>query len=235
MFQIRTKFIVLFALGLAGLGAVAWIWREPAVDPEVQEIKELQAKLLDNRQEKLDPESTIKQIQELRKRTRSLDEEQQTELREEGMNLFRSMIQQRVTMYHELPQESRVAYLDQQIDEMEMFGAQMRKMGEQRQKERQAAEAEAAEQASESEPTNTDENEAEPAESKGTEQGSDRRRGEGGRGRRGDMSDEQRDNFRRRILDESTPQERAEFGAYFEALRDRRKERGLPEGRWGRR
>jgi len=42
---------------------------------------------------------------------------------------------------------------------------------------------------------------------------------------------DERDRRRRDRLDESTPEQRAEFAAFFQALRDRRQQRGLPG--WG--
>jgi hypothetical protein len=54
------------------------------------------------------------------------------------------------------------------------------------------------------------------------------RRFDGPGGRR-NMSQEQRDQRRRERLDGSTARERAQFAAYFEALRKRRQERGLPQ------
>ncbi|MFL5243912.1 MAG: hypothetical protein ACJ8FY_17560 [Gemmataceae bacterium] len=42
---------------------------------------------------------------------------------------------------------------------------------------------------------------------------------------------EERDRRRRDRLDQSTPEQRAEFAAFFQALRDRRQQRGLPG--WG--
>jgi hypothetical protein len=61
--------------------------------------------------------------------------------------------------------------------------------------------------------------------------------GQGGRGPR-DWTPERRDARRRHFLDNTTPRERAELAAYFEAVQKRRKERGLPDlpgrGPWGR-
>ena len=42
-------------------------------------------------------------------------------------------------------------------------------------------------------------------------------------------SPEQRNNWRRGMLDRTTPQFRAQAGAYFAAMMERRRARGLPE------
>jgi hypothetical protein len=61
--------------------------------------------------------------------------------------------------------------------------------------------------------------------------------GQGSRGP-GNWSPGRRDARRRRFLDNTTPRERAELAAYFDALRKRRQQRGLPDwpgrGPWGR-
>ncbi len=50
------------------------------------------------------------------------------------------------------------------------------------------------------------------------------------------MSDEDRQQFRRDMLGDTTPKERAEFAEYMEAINDRREERGLQSfGPFGRR
>lgn len=50
----------------------------------------------------------------------------------------------------------------------------------------------------------------------------------GGFGNRGNMDAGQRDQMRKRMLDNTSPTERAMAGEYFKDLEDRRKERGLP-------
>jgi hypothetical protein len=50
----------------------------------------------------------------------------------------------------------------------------------------------------------------------------------GGFGNRGNIDAGQRDQFQKKILDNSSPTERAMFGEYFKDMQNRRKERGLP-------
>jgi hypothetical protein len=50
----------------------------------------------------------------------------------------------------------------------------------------------------------------------------------GGFGNRGNMGDGQRDQMRKRLLDNTSPTERAMFSEYFKDMEGRRKERGLP-------
>lgn len=50
----------------------------------------------------------------------------------------------------------------------------------------------------------------------------------GGFGNRGNMDASQRDQMRKRMLDNTSPTERAMAGEYFKDMENRRKERGLP-------
>ncbi len=112
---------------------------------------------------------------------------------------FIKQMQQRVVDFFDLPEDKRVAALDEQIDEME----KMRKRFEKRRAERA---------------------------------GSGGGPGAGGRppgggppgGNRGSMDEKQRNDMRKRMLDNSTPQQRAMFGEYFRQVEDRRRQRGLP-------
>jgi hypothetical protein len=47
-------------------------------------------------------------------------------------------------------------------------------------------------------------------------------------GGRGNMDAGQRDQFQKRMLDNTSPTERAMFSEYFKDMESRRKERGLP-------
>ncbi len=50
----------------------------------------------------------------------------------------------------------------------------------------------------------------------------------GGFGNRGNMSESQQNDMRKRMLDNTSPQERAMFGEYMQQMQDRRRQRGLP-------
>ena len=61
----------------------------------------------------------------------------------------------------------------------------------------------------------------------------EKRRGQGGGppggfGNRGNMSEADRNAMRKKMLDNTSPQERAMFGEYMQQMQDRRKQRGLP-------
>lgn len=56
----------------------------------------------------------------------------------------------------------------------------------------------------------------------------ERNRGDGPPGPFRNMSEAQRNEFRRKMLDNSTAQQRGMFGEYFQALEARRRQRGLP-------
>ena len=46
---------------------------------------------------------------------------------------------------------------------------------------------------------------------------------------RGNMSDGQQNDMRKRMLDNTSPQQRAMFGEYMQQMQDRRRQRGLPQ------
>ena len=195
---------------LAGLaaGGIVWALSSRGTDPQVQKVQQLQAELF---AEKTPPEQRRQRFEVLRKETEQLSPEQREEVRHQMRQQFERRMQERVDAYFALPPEQRTAHLDQQIDAME-----------QRRKEWESRRARQGQ----------------------TQQGQTRqgqpRRDAGARGRGGNrrnMSAEQRSQRRKQRLDRSTPEQRAKRTAYFDALRKRRQERGLPDfprgrGRW---
>lgn len=143
-------------------------------------------------------------MEQMRERRENMTEGQQRAFREQMMQGFQQRMERRMDEFFALSEEDRVAFLDEEIQQQEA----RRKEWEQRRAER--------------------------------DQDADRNRGEGkadrggGRGERGGTPEERearRDEFRRMIGDKTTPEQRAKFQAYREAMQQRREELGLPPGR----
>lgn len=147
---------------------------------------------------KMSDDERFKGFRELGEASRSLTDEQRMQVMRE--NPMAKRMRQSVVDYFNLPEKERVALLDKHIDEME----KMRKDFEKRMKERQA---------------------------QGGGPGGPGGRGPGGpggppRGPGGPGGD--RNAMRKKMLDNTSPQERAMFSEYFEQMQQRRQERGLP-------
>jgi hypothetical protein len=154
-------------------------------------------------QKLFDPESKLSDEQrragwgELRAASESLSPEQQETLRNEMFNNFRRRGMERINRYFELPEGERRAYLDEQIRQMEA----MRRRFEQSRGTR--------------------------GEGRGGDAGRPGPGGPGGPGGQGAGTPEQERNWRRTMLDRTTPEERAKFAEYMEAINKRRQELGL--------
>ncbi len=190
------------AMVLVGLiVASVFGWRKYQETKVVAEVKEMQTKLFDENASREDREKAMEQMRERRE---NMTEGQQRAFREQMMQGFQQRMERRMDEFFALSEEDRVAFLDEEIQQQEA----RRKEWEQRRAER--------------------------------DQDADRNRGEGkadrggGRGERGGTPEERearRDEFRRMIGDKTTPEQRAKFQAYREAMQQRREELGLPPGR----
>ncbi|MCA9184909.1 MAG: hypothetical protein R3E01_03270 [Pirellulaceae bacterium] len=191
---------VIAIAAVALIGGLIWWWTCPEIDAEVQEIFTLQTQMFSD-EFRSRPEAERQQLlTDLRARRDQLSERQQRQLRELGGQERGQRMQQQIQAYFDLSPKQRRAYLDQQIHEMEQRRRQF------------ASRANGAGRA-----------------------GSPQGRGGGGRGwggpgqggGRGPRTDEQRDDFKRRRLDSTTPKQRAQMSEYFAALRERREQLGL--------
>ncbi|MEX2315687.1 MAG: hypothetical protein WD669_00950 [Pirellulales bacterium] len=137
-------------------------------------------------------------FEELRKEAEKLTPEQREQMMRDNPPPFARQMQQQVVAYFDLPADKQQAHLDKQIDEMEKRRAEWEKRRAERGKQ-----------------------------GNGIRGGGGPRGGPPGGGfNRTDPS--KQTEMRKKMLDNSTPQQRAMFSEYFQQLEDRRRERGLP-------
>lgn len=135
-----------------------------------------------------------------------LSEQQRDALRQDMMKERMSERMAEIDNFFALESEAeRDAYLDERIERME----ERRKQFEERRRQREA--------------------EGDQGERGQAGRGEGRRGGDG-QGRRGGSRNE----WISRIYDNTTPDQRAKYTAYREAIQQRREELGLPPSRWGR-
>ncbi len=206
----------MIALSVAFVGllivAIAWHFWPDTIDPQVATVKQLQRELF-QQQASLTDEQRREQFGRLRKEMEQLTDEQRQQMRQEMTAGFRDRMMDEVTRFHELPPEQRTAYLDERIDQMES------RRGEGRLGFGPGSGPGGVRQMAAAAKGNGHRSEGSIA----TSRQGDRPRGPM------NLSEEQRQRWRRERLDNSTARQRAEFAAFFEALRARRKERGLPD------
>ena len=192
---------VLLLLMLAACGIGWWLISES--DPRVARIEQLQAELATLPDS--DEAARREKFTALRTEMESLPEEQRQQLRESMGNVFRQRMTEQIHRFNQLLPQDRAAFLDAEIDRMES----RRSNG------------------------NTGGRRGGPGGGGGPSgfggpPGSGPGGGPGG-GPRGNRSEEQREARRRSRLDGTSAEQRAEFAVYIEAMRERRKARGLPD------
>ena len=170
-------------------------------DREVEAAKELFTQV---RNPEISAEERDRLRTELRAMTENLDEGQREQVFREFGQSMRRQFTERIDKYFELPEDQRVAYLDEQIREMEKW--------------RQAREA----------------NRVEGGNGRGGQAGAPGRGGPPGGDRRGNRGDDGSGmSGRRRMLDRTSAEERAKFTEYMQAMQERREQLGLPPMRFG--
>jgi hypothetical protein len=177
-------------------------------DPRVQEILALQEqasqKFAGNGGPSNLAEATaaFTSMMEIRQKTEALPPHLKPQVEQAAGDAFRNMFQARIDRYFSMPPEQRQAELDRQIDQQEMF--------------RKAMEAGRTVATALGGGQNT-----------GGGNATNQPGGPPGAGR----SEEERNQWRKtRILDRTSPQERARFTEYIRALDARREQRGLTSG-----
>ncbi len=198
--------IVLFSIAAFGW---AWANREPEEPEAVTEAKSvIETALAAEQIEEQSDEQRMETFKKLREMADAMPEEQRKQFRKAAEGMFISFMQQRMDEFFELPPEEQTEKLDKWIDRME--AGRVRR--EERRKQREQAAAANGGEAGESASTSD----------------------EGGRRRRspfGEVTPEKREERIRRRLDSTTPKMRAQFQEFRRMLKERRKERGLPEMR----
>ncbi|MCE9629148.1 MAG: hypothetical protein K8S94_00305 [Planctomycetia bacterium] len=207
-------------LGLLALFAVAalllaWFfgWLSFGTDPRVAEIQKLQEEARQQFAVNGGPttvaEATaaVTAMNTIRAKVEALPPDLRSQAERQGGGVFRSAMQARITSYFALPPEKRQAELDRQINQEEM----MRKAFE-------AGRAVAG-------VLGGGQGAGQPGGSSGTQPA-------GPPGMRSG-SEEDRNKWRKSMIDRTTPEERARYVEYRRAMDERREQRGLPSG-WGR-
>lgn len=210
--------VILLATVAIGVG-IAYATGLFSEDSQLTEVRELQKEIQNDFANAQDGDQASREqrrakFQELRKKTEALPEDQKQGIRKQMQNYFVARMSQRLDEFFELSREEQDAHLDERIDGMEQRRAERE---EAREKERADREAQSGQDAK---------TEAAPAD--GQSSAGD---GKGRRGRWSNMPKEERDRWRRDMLDVTTPAQRAKFMEYRRRLNERRKERGLPPSR----
>jgi len=208
-----------WGLGVAAVAlalmVLAWLagWIGFGTDPRVQEILVLQ----DQARERYgqgggpanlaDATAAVTSMMEIRQKTEQLPEHLRPQVERSAGNVFRSAFRARIDSYFSLPPEQRQAELDRQINQDEM----MRKAFEAGRSVMsalgggQSAAPAGSTQATAQQPART------PWASR---------------------SEEERNRWRKSMLDRTSPQDRARYTEYRRAIDARREQRGLPN-QWG--
>jgi hypothetical protein len=196
---------------------VAWLmgWLTFATDPRVAEIltmqEEARAAFTANGGPTTIAEAgaAFAAMRRIRDKVEALPENLRPQVERSGGSMFRNAMRARIDSYFATPPAERQATLDRHIDQEEML--------------RKASDLARAV----------------------TGGGRDGNGGREGSGERGDRSapgggsnpprtDESRSNWRKRIIDRTTPEQRARYVEYRRAVEQRRGERGLPSWPGGR-
>lgn len=119
---------VLLLLSLLGVGIAWWLgWIGFATDPRVTEIRQLQEdarrKFVATGGPSTIAEATeaITAMAQIRQKIESLPEGLRPEVEKQGQGMFRSAMQERINRYFSLPPEQRGAELDRQIRQEELM------------------------------------------------------------------------------------------------------------------
>ncbi len=203
------------ALGLVGF-LVAWLagWIRFGTDPRVTELRTLQQEMQAKFAEGPANEAQAKEMVAAMGTMRQKMEDLPPNLRREamgGMNPMRGM-QTGMKNYFAAPPEDRKKILDKQIDQMDMMAKAFASAGGMRG--------------------------GPPGGAGGPPGGAGGGAGAqaggppgGGPPRTG--GEDGRNNWRKQMIDRTSPGQRAQFNEYFRAMEERRKERGMGSSPWG--
>jgi len=194
---------------------VAWLagWIMVGTDPRVREILDLQEQARERYGQGggptnlADATAAVTSMMEIRRKTEQLPEHLRPQVERSAGNVFRAAFRARIDSYFALPPAQRQAELDRQINQDEM----MRKAFEAGSSVMsalgggQGSPQAGAAQAAAQPPART------PWASR---------------------SEEERNRWRKSMLDRTSPQDRARYTEYRRAIDARREQRGLPS-RWG--
>jgi hypothetical protein len=213
--------------GIAVLAVlVAWLlgWISFSTDPRVAEIQKMQEEARTQFAEGGGPRSVaeataaVTAMNTIRAKVEALPPHLRPQVERQGSSVFRSAMRARIDSYFTAPPEKRKAELDRQIDQEEM----MRKAFE---AGRAVAGMFGGGQASGSQA-------GQGAAGQGGQQAGQASGGRSGGGPPQSGSEEDRNRWRKSIIDSTTPEQRARYVEYRRAMDERREQRGLQS--WGR-
>lgn len=201
---------LLVAGGLGGL-LLWWMFGgDYENDPRVVEIRQLQ----ENARQRFsgaggpstmeEAREFVTSVEQIRERVENLPPHLQRAAASSSRNFFFASMRQRIDDYYEAPPSQRRQLLDRQIKQSDL----MRKAFEEARQAREPAPAQ--------------------AQSGGPQQGGTERRGGPPWANR--SQDERNEWFKNRILDQTTPEQRAKYVEYRRAESERREQLGLPDG-----
>jgi hypothetical protein len=194
-------------VGLVG-GGIAWGVRQHAASAQMAQIETLRQQAF---AEEL-PETERRELREkLRDEIRKLPEAERDRLWQQGREQFRSQMQERIQEVLALPPAERTAALDKQINEFEK-----------RRKERDSRRSERGSERDRPGPG------APSAGGAGAANGATAGTQGASNQPAGGRNPQDPNARRRRMLDNTTPQQRAQMAEYRRLMNERRKERGLP-------
>jgi hypothetical protein len=196
---------------------VAWLlgWIRFTTDPRVVEIRKLQEEARQKFVATGGP-STIAEATEavatmatIRQKVEALPEDLRPQVERGGANMFRSAMRARIDAYFALPPEKRLAELDRQIKQEEMM--------------RKAFETAGAVMGAFGGGGNAGRGEGGQAGAAPQQAG-----GPPGGGPSGGRTEEDRNRWRKQMIDRTTPEQRARYVEYRRAMDIRREQLGLP-------
>lgn len=208
----------LFVAAVVLLAAWWFGWLRGPVDPRVVEIRKMRDDLAEKYQADGGPTTPAEAMammdamQNIERRIEELPENLQEEAR--GGGRMRSAFTAQIDRYFATPPERRIAELDRQIDREMM----MEKVAESRRGANAGAGGGGGTGGGNA----------------GGPGGGTASRGGGGPGGRRGGTEEDRNRFRKSILDRTTPAQRARYVEHRRALEERRQQRGLPPSPWNR-
>jgi hypothetical protein len=227
--------------GIAALALlVAWLlgWISFGTDPRVAEIQKLQEEARTQFAEGGGPKTiaeataAVTAMNTIRAKVEALPPNLRPQVERQGSSVFRTAMRARIDTYFTTPPEKRKAELDRQIDQEEM----MRKAFE---AGRTVAGMFGGGAAAGGQPAGQGgTGQAASGQAGGGAGGTAGSAGPGGGGRPGggppqSGSEEDRNRWRKSMIDSTTPEQRSRYVEYRRAMEERREQRGLPSG-WGR-
>ncbi len=207
--------LVVAILTLVGF-LIAWLggWIRFTTDPRVLEIRALQEEARAKYAASGGPTNLVEataavaSMTAIRQKVDALPAHLRPQVERSGGSMMRDMFRGRINAYFAAPPEKRRAELDRQIDQEEIM--------------RKAFEAGSALMGGD----------------RGQRGGGTAGGGAGGRGGPGgggpppNGSQEDRNRWRKNMIDRTSPEDRARYTEYRRAMEKRREERGLPAGGW---